>query len=119
MNQAGTQGSKTDRVEIHAFGLIYFRGILGVNLHMTHRLFSDDSHFVFGVIMSKNRFKFLKGHICFDNPQERTQLWETERFATVREIWEIFNSNISGHVATSEYLSVDETLYPMRQNYLD
>ena len=25
-------------------------------------------------IMSKNRFRFLKGHICFDNPQERIQL---------------------------------------------
>ena len=82
---------------------------------MTDRLFSNDSHFVFGAIMSKNRFRFLKGHICFDNPQERTQLWETERFASVREIWEIFNSNFSKHVAPSEYLSVDETLYPMRQ----
>ena len=31
---------KTDRVEIDAlFGLIYFRGILGANLHMTDRLF--------------------------------------------------------------------------------
>ena len=52
---------KTDRVEIDAlFGLMYFRGILGVNLHMTDRLFSNDSHFVFGAIMSKNRFRFLK-----------------------------------------------------------
>ena len=31
---------KTDRVEIDAlFGLMYFRGILGVNVHMTDRLF--------------------------------------------------------------------------------
>ena len=37
------------------------------------------------------------------------------KFATVREIWEIFNSNLSKHVAPSEYLSTDETLYPMRQ----
>ena len=91
MNQASTHGSKIDRVEIDALsGLIYFRGIIGVNIRMTHRLFSNDSHFVFGV-MSKNRFSFLKGHICFDNPQERTQLWKTDRFAIVREIWEIFN----------------------------
>ena len=107
---------KTGRVEIDAlFGLMYFRGILGVNLHMTDRLFSNDSHFVFGAIMSKNRFRFLKGHICFDDPQESTRLWETDRFAAVREIWEIFNSNLSKHVAPSEYLSIDETLYPMRQ----
>ena len=91
-----TRVKKTDRVEIDAlFGLMYFRGILGVNLHMTDRLFSHDSHFVFGAIMSKNRFRFLKGHICFDNPQERTQLQETDRFAAVREIWEIFDSNLS------------------------
>ena len=111
-----TRVKKTDRVEIDAlFGLMYFRGILGVNLHMTDKLFSHDSHFVFGAIMSKNRFRFLKGHICFDNPQERTQLWETDRFAAVREIWEIFNSNLSKHVAPLEYLLIDETLYPMRQ----
>ena len=78
---------KTDRVEIDAlFGLMYFGGILGVNLHMTDRLSSNDSRFVFGAIMSKNRFRFLRVHICFDNSQERTQLLETDRFAAVREI---------------------------------
>ena len=74
-------GQKTDRVEIDAlFGLVYFRGMLGVNLHMTDRLFLNNSNFVFGEIMSKNRFRFFKGDIFFDNPQERTQLWETDRF---------------------------------------
>ena len=96
------------------FGLIYFRGILGVNLHMTDRLFSGYSHLVFGVIMSKNRFRFLKGHICFDNARERTQLWETDRFAAVKQTWEIFNSNFSKHVAPFGIFSIDETLYPMR-----
>ena len=82
---------------------------------MTDRLFSNYSHFVFGAIMSKNRFRCLKVHICFDSPQERIQLWETNRFAAVREIWEIFNSNLSKYVSPSEYLSIDETLYLMRQ----
>ena len=76
MNQASTpELKKTDRVETDAlFGLMSFRGILGVNLNMTDRIFSNDSHFVFGAIMSKNHFRFLKGHICFDNTQEGTQL---------------------------------------------
>ena len=65
--------------------------------------------------MSKNRSRFVKGHICFDNPQEKTQLWETDRFAAVWEIWKIFDSNLSKHVAPSEYLSIDQTLYPMRK----
>ena len=78
-------GKKTDRVEIDVlFGLMYFRKILGVNLkysQMAVILF-----FIFGSIMSKNCFRFLKGNICFDNPQERTQE-ETDRLAAVKEIW--------------------------------
>ena len=49
---------KTERVEIDVlFGLIYFRGILGVNLDITDGPFSNDSHFVFGAIMSKKPFQ--------------------------------------------------------------
>ena len=65
--------------------------------------------------MSKNRFRFLKSHICFDNPQERTPLWEADKFAAIKEIWKIFNSSLSKHVAPLEYYSVVEILYPMRQ----
>ena len=94
---------KSGRVEIDAlFELMYLRGILGVNLYMPNRLFSDDIHFAFGAIMSKNRFRFVKGHIFFDNPQERTRLWETDRSTAVREIWKIFNSNLSKHISPSE-----------------
>ena len=76
---------------------------------MTDRLLSNYSHFVFGAIMSENHFTFLRGYICFDSPQERKQRWETDRFAAVREIWEIFNSNLPKHVAPSEYLSIETT----------
>ena len=78
MNKASTHGSKkTDRAEVDAlFGLMCFREIPGVNLHITDRIFSNDSHFTFAVITSKNHFRFLKGHICFDNPQERTKSWK-------------------------------------------
>ena len=65
---------KTSKDEIDAlFGLMYFRGILGVNLHMTERIFSNDSH-----LRQSNRFRILKGYICFDNPQEETQIRETD-----------------------------------------
>ena len=66
---------KTDRGEIDAlFGLMYFRGILEVNLHMTDRLFSSDIHFVFGAIMSKNRFRFLKGHMFWQPTRKNTAM---------------------------------------------
>ena len=37
------------------------------------------------------------------------------KFAAIREIWGIFNLNLSKYVAPWEYLLVDETLYPVRQ----
>ena len=48
---------KTDRAEIDAlFRLMHFRGILGVNLHMTDRMFSNDSYFDFGAKMTVSDF---------------------------------------------------------------
>ena len=38
-----------------------------------------------------------------------------DKFAAIREIWGIFNLNLSKYVAPWEYLLVDETLYPVRQ----
>ena len=106
----------TDAEEIYAlFGLFYFRGLLGVNLRAVHRLFSDRyGHPVFGGTMSLNRFSFLSGHLCFDDPSTRRERWVTDRFAAFRNIFEEFNDNCSKHLIPSEYLSMDETLYPMR-----
>ena len=63
-------GQKSDRVETDALlGLMYFRGLVGVTLHTTDRIFSNDIHFAFGAIMSNNRLTFPKSDICFNNPQ--------------------------------------------------
>ena len=32
----------------------------------------------------------------------------------MRPVWELFNSNLGKYVAPSEYLTIDETLYPMQ-----
>ena len=59
---------ETDHIEINAlFGLMYLRGLLGMNLQRVDYLFTDERHYVFGATMSKNRFKFLLNHITFDN----------------------------------------------------
>ena len=107
---------ETDPVELRAyFGLLYARGLLGQNLHKTNLLFTEHSHFIFGATMSKNRMQFLYAHISFDTLEERTAVWPTDRFAAYRPFWEMFNYNLSKPLFPSEYLSIDETLYPMRQ----
>ena len=65
--------------------------------------------------MSKNRMQFLYAHISFDTLEERTAVWPTDRFAAYHRFWEMFNNNLSKPLFPSEYLSIDETLYPMRQ----
>ena len=100
---------ETDHIEINAlFGLMYLRGLLGMNLQRVDYLFADEGHYAFGAIMSKNRFKFLLSHITFDNHIDRENNWPTDRFAAMRPVWELFNSNLGKNVAPSEYLTTDE-----------
>ena len=66
--------------------------------------------------MSKNRSKFLASHLTFDDACTRTQRWKKNRCAAFRDFFDIFNGNCSRHLAPSEYLSLDETLYPMRNH---
>ena len=105
---------ETDHVKINAlFELMYLRGLLGMNLQTVDYLFADDRHYAFGAIRSKNRFNFLLSHITFDNHIDGENNWPTNRFAAMRPVWELFNSNLDKYVAPSEYLTIDET-YPIQ-----
>ena len=65
----------TNIIELDAlFRLMYFRGLLGVNIQLIDRLFLQDSHFIFSSNMSKNYFQFLRGHLCFENKVETPEL---------------------------------------------
>ena len=64
--------------------------------------------------MSRNRFAFLCRFIQFDDATTREERWKRDRFAAIREIFEAFNSNCAKVRTPSEYLAVDETLYPYR-----
>ena len=63
--------------------------------------------------MSQQRMKFLLANIAFDDPDERSQCWPSDRFAAARKLFEGFNKNYSKFLYPSEFLSLDETLYPM------
>ena len=90
------------------------RGLLGLNHHNVELLFSKHaSPHVFGATMSQQRMKFLLANITFDDPDERAQCWPSDRFAAARKLFEGFNKNCSKFLYPSEFLSLDETLYPM------
>ena len=107
---------KTDATEIHALiGLCYLRGLLGQNNHSRNILFKNEiGHPLFAAVMSKNRFCLLISNLMFDTNEERVASWPFDRFAAIRTLFETFNQNCLKHVIPSEFLSIDETLYPMR-----
>jgi len=106
----------TSAGEIYAFiGLLYLRGLLGQNNYDVSILFNDlTGNPIFGATMSKNRFKFLFANIAFDDATTRNERWCNDRFAALRDLFEMFNRNCSSCVIPGDFLSLDETLYPMR-----
>ena len=105
-----------DSVELYAFiGLNYYRGLYNLNCHNIKILFSDDKGFpIFGATMSRLRYAFISAHLCFDDFQSRQERWQGDRFTAFREIFEKCNENFAKAMVPSDYLTIDETLYPMR-----
>ena len=66
--------------------------------------------------MSGDRMKFLLSILTFGNPETRKEKWPYDPFAAARPIFEMFNSNTYKYLLPSLYLSIDETLYPMRHH---
>ena len=91
-------------------GLFIYRGLLCLNNHITKVLFSKRGPAIFGATMSRERFRFLTYFVSFDIENERATNYKTDRFAAFRE----FNEKSLQHMAPGDYLSLDETLYGMR-----
>uniref|UniRef100_UPI00358F0E78 uncharacterized protein n=1 Tax=Myxine glutinosa TaxID=7769 RepID=UPI00358F0E78 len=102
--------------EIRALlGMLYYRGMLGQNLLDVKWLFGDRvGHPVFGATMSKNRYKFLLTKLSFDDKDTRPERWRNDRFTAFRELHDLLNRNCAEALIPSDFITIDETLYPMR-----
>ena len=110
------QFKETSIIEMKAFlGLLYYRGLYGMNMHDVNLLFSErHGPPVFSACMSRMRFKFLQAHICFDALENREDRWEHDRFTAIRDLFEECNKNFAKALVPEDYLLLDETLYPTR-----
>jgi len=96
-------------------GLIYYRGLYGMNQFSTSILFSPrHGPPVFSATMSRQRFAFLLSHLCFDDYPTRAERRKHDRFAAMRDFFETFNKKFAEALVPEDYISLDETLYPMR-----
>ena len=64
--------------------------------------------------MSRDRYKFLNNIETCDTEEERNAAWPNDRFAALRPLFEMFNENLAKNMTPSEFMTIDETLYPMR-----
>ena len=69
---------------------------------------------VFSAYMSRLRFQFLLAHICHDDYKNRNAGWQHERFAAIRKLFDEETKTSCKSLILEDYLSLDETLYPMR-----
>lgn len=69
---------------------------------------------LYRVAMSEARFRFLIRCLRFDDPQTRQVRREVDKFAAVREIWDIFIERCGKLYVPHENLTVDEQLLGFR-----
>ena len=105
-----------DAIKIYGFtGLMYIRGLYSWNNHSLRILFSEEKGMpVFEATMSRLRFSFIVQHLCFDVEETRATRWQSDRFAALRDLFEACNNNFAAALVPEDYLIIDETLYPMR-----
>ena len=85
-----------------------------MNLHNLDIVFSDKAGPpIFGAIFSRDSAKFLLASLLFITREKFAIDFPTDRFASARPIFEMFNANCSKYLVPSRYLTVEETLYPM------
>ena len=101
--------------EIYAFiGLYLYRGLYKLNTLSVDKLFSTDFvPLIFSATMSRNHLVFIRAHLSFDDETTRENKLQHDRFAAMRNVFEFFNFECMSCLVPSDYLTLDETLYPM------
>ena len=100
-------------MDIQAFlGIPYLRAASRVNIMSTSTIWHhESSNDLFSATMRHSRVKFISCFITFSDKACRTERWKTDKFACMRELFELMNVGNAECRFPSPMLSVDETLY--------
>ena len=95
--------------------ILFLRAALKVNLMSTSTIWHQErSSDLFSASVLHSRFKFINCFITFNDKASRTECWITDKFACVRETFELMNVGNTKCRYPSPILSFDETLYQYR-----
>lgn len=116
--QQNSTVQQTTSEEVRAIlGLLIFSGYRRDN-HLSSKdvwspAFGSD---FYRACMSVGRFTFLLNCMRFDDSQTREQRRQTDKFAPIRKVWDIFIEACGTHYTPHEFLTVDEQLLAFRGN---
>ena len=79
--------------EIYVFtGLYLYRGLYKLNTLSADKSVSNDlGPPIFSGTISRNRFVFIRAHLSFDEESTRENIWQHDRIAAMRKLFEVFN----------------------------
>lgn len=97
------------------FGLLYFAGVLkDAHLSLDDMWSEKFGVAIFRYTMTKNRFEFLLNCLRFDDKTTRAERKAGDKFAPIREIWNLFITNCKSNYTPYEYVTIDEQLLNFR-----
>ena len=100
-----------DQIDIEAFtGILYLISAFRLNLQTIWNHESSHDIHVFTATMSENRFKFICRFVAFDDKPTGAHRWKGDKFACIRELFEVMNIRNGKMRYPSALLAIDETL---------
>ena len=103
--------------EMYAFiGILICSGVNNSNTDHTSEMWKSTSYHLYRATMGLNRYRAILRFIRFDDANTRQARTEQDKAALFRDVWTMFNSNLSKMYKPTENLTIDEQLYPYRRH---
>nr|XP_054604599.1 piggyBac transposable element-derived protein 1-like [Nothobranchius furzeri] len=67
-------------------------------------------------IMARNRCQDIMRHLSFDEKDTRPQRVETDKFALVSNVWQMFVANCIKSYDPGQYITIDKQLFPTKSH---
>jgi hypothetical protein len=107
---------ETDETEMLAFmGLLLLLGVWKSSQEDLSEIWaSNTGRPIFRATMTLARFRELLRHLRFDDRNTREQRASEDKLAPIRDVWDMFQCQLSAVYRPSPFLTVDEQLVPTR-----
>ena len=118
-NRQGNNNFELSIDKLNTFlGLCIIRGVIKGRDKPLYSFWGNSSgRNKYSETMTRNKFQLVLRYIRFDEKATRTQRRGTDKFATIRELWESVIMNCQKAFFPPANVTIDEQLFPCRSRY--